>query len=145
MRRMDALTRYLILVLSLLFLSLALFFLSGLVIVGKDKAVIVSKQGHFEKILTSGVYYFLPFSCHLSRVYPLQDKAFRIHLGKGAVLEGKLHYEELEVFYLFHTSLKRKAQEIYRKSPQEPALESLLEKELSKMGVVLKDVTLLRK
>lgn len=130
---MNPWTRFAIILSSLLILSIAVFFLSGLTFVRKNHFVIVKKNGHFFGSFQAGRYYFLPWLYTVSNAYSSQSASYSLK-AKNAVLSFQGKIIDPEIFSSQEKNAKKKARELLLSPASNNEISLQIKAELIKSG-----------
>ena len=96
---MDSRTRFFIILVALLTLFLALFFLSGVLYVRKNHRVVIAKRGHYFRSVSAGWYYFLPWLYQIQNPLATEKAIYRFRNARyeiewqGVVADARLYFE----------------------------------------------------
>lgn len=103
---MDRTTLFFLRLTLLTLLAIALFFLSGLTYVQKNRFVFVSKGKTLKEIWDEGWHYCLPWRRHLSLSYPKGPFSIEINEEAGKTLTAYLMIRDPEKLFAMKGSLR---------------------------------------
>lgn len=142
---MESGTCCFIILFSLLLFLIAVFLLTGLIFVKKGEFVLLSKNGHFQKALTKGVYYFLPLFYQTSNPLPADFIEKKLILdGKHALLFS-WRLVDPKKYFSSHLKMKRVLRDIFKESRQNPSLTKEMSQVLTNLGIEVKNASLIER
>ncbi len=118
---------------SAIVLGLGLFFLSGVYVVKKNKAILIEKTGQFYGVYKKGVYFFMPILYQRKGVYSVGENKQDIHILNGRVLVLTYEIEDVEKFHYSELNIEQAINEV--NSTTKEMSEELLENALKEIGV----------